>query len=125
MRHEYPLAVARLRHALEQARERGLLGNDILGTGWSFDLRINQGAGAFVCGESTALTASIEGHRGMPRGKHIRTVAHGLWRAHRLNNVETYATCPGSSPTAPTPSRRMGTDHVQGHEDLLAHRQGT
>ena len=79
VRHEYPLAVARLRHALEQARERGLLGANILGTGWDFDLRINQGAGAFVCGESTALTASIEGNRGMPRGKHIRTVAHGLY----------------------------------------------
>jgi NADH-quinone oxidoreductase subunit F len=95
VRHEYPLAVSRLRHALEQARERGLLGADILGTGWSFDLRINQGAGAFVCGESTALTASIEGHRGMPRGKHIRTVAHGLWgQPTNLNNVETYASVP-------------------------------
>ena len=95
VRHEYPLAVSRLRHALAQARERGLLGADILGTGWDFDLRINQGAGAFVCGESTALTASIEGHRGMPRGKHIRTVAHGLWgQPTNLNNVETYATVP-------------------------------
>lgn len=95
VRHEYPLAVARLRHALEQARERGLLGTDILGTGWNFDLRISQGAGAFVCGESTALTASIEGHRGMPRGKHIRTVAHGLYgEPTSLNNVETYATVP-------------------------------
>ena len=95
VRHEYPLAVSRLRHALEQARERGLLGADILGTGWNFDLRINQGAGAFVCGESTALTASIEGQRGMPRGKHIRTVAHGLWgQPTNLNNVETYATVP-------------------------------
>ena len=95
VRHEYPLAVSRLRRALEQARERGLLGDDILGTGWSFDLRINQGAGAFVCGESTALTASIEGHRGMPRGKHIRTVAHGLWQQPTdLNNVETFANVP-------------------------------
>jgi NADH:ubiquinone oxidoreductase subunit F (NADH-binding)/(2Fe-2S) ferredoxin/NAD-dependent dihydropyrimidine dehydrogenase PreA subunit len=95
VRHEYPLAVSRLRLALEQARERGLLGDDILGTGWSFDLKINQGAGAFVCGESTALTASIEGHRGMPRGKHIRTVAHGLWQQPTdLNNVETFANVP-------------------------------
>ncbi len=95
VRHEYPLAVSRLRHALAQARERGLLGADILGAGWDFDLRINQGAGAFVCGESTALTASIEGRRGMPRGKHIRTVAHGLWgQPTNLNNVETYATVP-------------------------------
>ncbi len=95
VRHEYPLAVARLRHALDQARERGLLGADILGSGFSFDMRINQGAGAFVCGESTALTASIEGRRGMPRGKHIRTVAHGLWgQPTNLNNVETYANVP-------------------------------
>jgi len=95
VRHEYPFAVARLRHALEQARERNLLGDDILGAGFSFDIRINQGAGAFVCGESTALTASIEGHRGMPRGKHIRTVAHGLWgQPTNLNNVESYVNVP-------------------------------
>jgi NADH-quinone oxidoreductase subunit F len=95
VRHEYPFAVERLRHALARARERGLLGHDILGSGFDFDIRINQGAGAFVCGESTALTASIEGHRGMPRGKHIRTVAHGLWgQPTNLNNVETYANVP-------------------------------
>jgi NADH-quinone oxidoreductase subunit F len=95
VRHEYPFAVQRLRHALETARERNLLGDDILGSGFSFDIRINQGAGAFVCGESTALTASIEGHRGMPRGKHIRTVAHGLWgQPTNLNNVESYANVP-------------------------------
>jgi len=95
VRHEYPFAVERLRHALETARARNLLGDDILGSGFSFDIRINQGAGAFVCGESTALTASIEGRRGMPRGKHIRTVAHGLWgQPTNLNNVETYANVP-------------------------------
>jgi len=95
VRHEYPFAVERLRHALAQAREHGLLGDDILGSGFGFDIRINQGAGAFVCGESTALTASIEGHRGMPRGKHIRTVAHGLWgQPTNLNNVESYANVP-------------------------------
>ncbi len=95
VRHEYPFAVQRLRHALETARAHNLLGNDILGSGFSFDIRINQGAGAFVCGESTALTASIEGHRGMPRGKHIRTVAHGLWgQPTNLNNVESYANVP-------------------------------
>ncbi len=95
VRHEYPFAVERLRAALAQARERGLLGDDILGSGFSFDIRINQGAGAFVCGESTALTASIEGHRGMPRGKHIRTVAQGLWgQPTNLNNVESYANVP-------------------------------
>jgi NADH:ubiquinone oxidoreductase subunit F (NADH-binding)/(2Fe-2S) ferredoxin/NAD-dependent dihydropyrimidine dehydrogenase PreA subunit len=95
VRHEYPLAVERLRHALAQARERGLLGENILDSGFHFDIRINQGAGAFVCGESTALTASIEGRRGMPRGKHIRTVAHGLFgQPTNLNNVESYATVP-------------------------------
>lgn len=95
VRHEYPFAVQRLRRALEQARERGLLGKNILGSGFDFDIRINQGAGAFVCGESTALTLSIEGQRGMPRGKHIRTVAHGLWgQPTNLNNVETYASVP-------------------------------
>ncbi|MCE5254917.1 MAG: NADH-quinone oxidoreductase subunit NuoF [Actinomycetia bacterium] len=95
VRREYPFAVERLRWALKQARERGLLGKDILGSGFDFDIRINQGAGAFVCGESTALTLSIEGHRGMPRGKHIRTVARGLWgQPTNLNNVETYANVP-------------------------------
>ncbi len=95
VRHEYPFAVERLRAALAQARERGLLGDDILGSGFTFDIRINQGAGAFVCGESTALIASIEGHRGMPRGKHIRTVAQGLWgQPTNLNNVESYANVP-------------------------------
>jgi NADH:ubiquinone oxidoreductase subunit F (NADH-binding)/(2Fe-2S) ferredoxin/NAD-dependent dihydropyrimidine dehydrogenase PreA subunit len=95
VRHEYPLAVQRLRLALAAAHERGLLGHDILGSGFDFDIRINQGAGAFVCGESTALTASIEGRRGMPRGKHIRTVAHGLYQQPtNLNNVESYATVP-------------------------------
>jgi NADH:ubiquinone oxidoreductase subunit F (NADH-binding)/(2Fe-2S) ferredoxin/NAD-dependent dihydropyrimidine dehydrogenase PreA subunit len=95
VRHEYPFAVERLRHALQVARERGLLGQNILDSGFDFDIRINQGAGAFVCGESTALTASIEGHRGMPRGKHIRTVAHGLYgQPTNLNNVESYANVP-------------------------------
>ena len=95
VRHEYPFAVERLRHALEQARQRNLLGTNILGSGLDFDVRINQGAGAFVCGESTALTASIEGLRGMPRGKHIRTAAHGLWgQPTNLNNVESYANIP-------------------------------
>jgi NADH-quinone oxidoreductase subunit F len=115
VRHEYPLAVARLRLALEQARERGLLGSGILGTGWDFDLRINQGAGAFVCGESTALTASIEGHRGMPRGKHIRTVAHGLWgQPTNLNNVETYATVPWIINHGADEFAAIGTDTSKG-----------
>jgi NADH:ubiquinone oxidoreductase subunit F (NADH-binding)/(2Fe-2S) ferredoxin/Pyruvate/2-oxoacid:ferredoxin oxidoreductase delta subunit len=115
VRHEYPLAVSRLRLALRQARERDLLGDDILGTGWSFDLKINQGAGAFVCGESTALTASIEGHRGMPRGKHIRTVAHGLWgQPTDLNNVETFANVPWIVTNGADAFAAMGTDASKG-----------
>ncbi len=115
VRHEYPLAVSRLRHALAEARERGLLGAAIMGTAWDFDLRINQGAGAFVCGESTALTASIEGHRGMPRGKHIRTVAHGLFgQPTNLNNVETYATVPWIIANGADAFSAMGTATSKG-----------
>ena len=95
VRHEYPFAVERLRHAIDRAREAGFLGDDILGSGFSFDIRVNQGAGAFVRGEPTALTLSIEGQRGMPRGKHIRTAARGLWgQPTNINNVETYANVP-------------------------------
>ena len=95
VRAEYPLAVRRLKIAIEQAEEKGLLGDNILGTGFSFHLHINRGAGAFVCGEGSALTASIEGKRGMPRVKPPRTVEQGLWaRPTVLNNVETYANVP-------------------------------
>jgi NADH:ubiquinone oxidoreductase subunit F (NADH-binding)/(2Fe-2S) ferredoxin/NAD-dependent dihydropyrimidine dehydrogenase PreA subunit len=115
VRHEYPFAVERLRNALQAARERGLLGDDILGSGFSFDIRINQGAGAFVCGESTALTASIEGQRGMPRGKHIRTVAHGLWgQPTNLNNVESYANVPWIVLHGADTFAAMGTDTSKG-----------
>lgn len=115
VRHEYPLAVERLRHALAAARERGILGDNILDSGFSFDIRINQGAGAFVCGESTALTLSIEGHRGMPRGKHIRTVAHGLWgQPTNLNNVETYATVPWIINHGAQAFSALGTDTSKG-----------
>ena len=92
VRAEYPKAVARLQLAIEQATELGLLGDDILGTGFKFKMHINKGAGAFVCGEGSALTASIEGKRGMPRTKPPRTVEHGLFdKPTVLNNVETYA----------------------------------
>ncbi len=95
VRAEYPLAVDRLRIAIAQAEEIGLLGDDILGTGFSFHMHINRGAGAFVCGEGSALTASIEGKRGMPRVKPPRTVEHGLFnKPTNLNNVETYANVP-------------------------------
>ncbi|MBE5733744.1 MAG: NADH-quinone oxidoreductase subunit NuoF [Clostridiales bacterium] len=92
VRAEYPKAVARLTLAIKQATELGLLGDNILGTGFSFKMHINRGAGAFVCGEGSALTASIEGKRGMPRTKPPRTVEHGLFdKPTVLNNVETYA----------------------------------
>ena len=92
VRAEYPKAVARLNNAIEQATALGLLGDDILGTGKSFKMHINRGAGAFVCGEGSALTASIEGKRGMPRTKPPRTVENGLFEKPTvLNNVETYA----------------------------------
>ncbi len=115
VRHEYPFAVERLRFGLEQARERGLLGTNILGSGFDFDIRINQGAGAFVCGESTALTASIEGLRGMPRGKHIRTAAHGLWgQPTNLNNVESYANVPWIINNGADAFASMGTETSKG-----------
>ena len=95
VRAEYPLAVHRLQIAIDQAKENGLLGNDILGTGFDLDIEIYQGAGAFVCGEETALMASIEGKRGMPRAKPPFPAVKGLWmRPSVLNNVETFANVP-------------------------------
>lgn len=95
VRNEYPLAVQHLSTAIDQARQLGLLGPDILGSGFSFDIRINRGAGAFVCGESTALMASLEGRVGEPRAKYIHTVESGLnGKPSLLNNVETWANVP-------------------------------
>lgn len=95
VRAEYPMSVARLQNAIRQLEEKGLLGDNILGTDFNFRLHINRGAGAFVCGEGSALTASIEGNRGMPRTKPPRTVEKGLWEKPTvLNNVETYANVP-------------------------------
>ena len=95
VRAEYPLAVERLKEAIRQAEEYGLLGDNILNSGFSFNIYINQGAGAFVCGEGSALTASIEGERGSPRVKPPRTVEAGLWgKPTVLNNVETFANVP-------------------------------
>ncbi|MBO5129430.1 MAG: NADH-quinone oxidoreductase subunit NuoF [Oscillospiraceae bacterium] len=95
VRAEYPNSVRRLRNAIAQLEEHGLLGDNIMGTGFNFHMHINRGAGAFVCGEGSALTASIEGSRGMPRVKPPRTVEKGLWEKPTvLNNVETYANVP-------------------------------
>ena len=92
VRAEYPLAIARLQKAIDDANDYGLLGTDILGKGFDFDIEIYPGAGAFVCGESTALMYSIEGKRGMPRIKPPRSAEAGLWnQPTNLNNVETFA----------------------------------
>jgi len=95
VRNEYPLAVANLTKAIEEARSLGLLGKNIFGANFNFDIKISKGAGAFVCGESTALMASLEGKAGEPRAKYIHTVEHGLWdRPSNLNNVETWVNVP-------------------------------
>ena len=94
-RAEYPLAIKRLEIAMEQAREKGFLGKNLFGSGWDFDIRIKAGAGAFVCGEETALIASLEGERGMPRLKPPFPAAKGYWqKPTNINNVETYANVP-------------------------------
>ncbi len=94
-RAEYPKAVTRLRQAIGQARKKGFLGSDILDKGFSFDLTIKEGAGAFVCGEETALMASIEGRRGMPRFRPPFPANSGLWgKPTNINNVETFANVP-------------------------------
>ncbi len=95
VRAEYPLAIEHLEIAMEQAREMGLLGENILGSGFSFEVQINRGAGAFVCGESTALFTSIEGRAGEPRPKYVRSAEEGLWgKPTVLNNVETWCNIP-------------------------------
>jgi NADH-quinone oxidoreductase subunit F/NADP-reducing hydrogenase subunit HndC len=95
IRAEYPLAIERLQHAMAQARDMGLLGKDILGSGFDFDIEIRLGAGAFVCGEETALLRSIEGSRGMPTPKPPFPAQSGLWgKPTIINNVETWANVP-------------------------------
>ena len=95
VRHEYPLACKNAEIAITQARKAGLLGKNILGSGFDFDVEIAKGGGAFVCGESTALISSIEGRVGEPRSKQIHTVEKGLWgKPTNLNNVETWANVP-------------------------------
>ena len=115
VRAEYPQSVARLKHAIAVLEEVGLLGDDILGTGFSFHMHINRGAGAFVCGEGSALTASIEGSRGMPRVKPPRTVEQGLWaKPTVLNNVETYANIPEIILKGADWYRSIGTEESPG-----------
>ena len=115
VRAEYPLAVKRLQTAIEKATEVGLLGDDIMGSGFCFHMHINRGAGAFVCGEGSALTASIEGKRGMPRVKPPRTVDQGLWgKPTVLNNVETFANVPGIIRQGAGWYKGIGTDSSSG-----------
>jgi len=95
IRNEYPIALERLQTAITQAREYGVLGKNVFDKGFDFDVKIVRGAGAFVCGESTALMASIEGRPGEPRAKYVHTVERGLWdKPTCLNNVETWANVP-------------------------------
>jgi NADH-quinone oxidoreductase subunit F len=95
VRAEYPLAVQQLEHAIGKAREYGLLGRNIMGSGFDFDIKVKQGAGAFVCGEETALMASIEGKRGMPRPRPPFPAVSGLWgKPTNINNTETWANVP-------------------------------
>ena len=115
VRAEYPLAVERLTRAIEQARRLGLLGRDILGTGFDFDLEIRMGAGAFVCGEETALMTSIEGRRGEPRPRPPYPASAGLWgKPSCLNNVETYANVPVILLRGATWFASIGTEKSKG-----------
>ncbi len=115
VRAEYPLAIKRLTIAIEQARNYGLLGKDILGTGFDFDAFVYPGAGAYVCGESTALMFSLEGKRGMPRVKPPRSVEAGLWGLPTvLNNVETFANVPQIILKGAKWFNRLGTEKSKG-----------
>ncbi|NOY64005.1 MAG: NADH-quinone oxidoreductase subunit NuoF [Nitrospirae bacterium] len=115
IRAEYPLAVERLKIALEQARQRGYLGKNILESGFDFDIKIKLGAGAFVCGEETALIASIEGKRGMPRPKPPFPAQKGLWgKPTVINNVETLANVPPIIRNGALWFARFGTEKSKG-----------
>ncbi len=115
VRAEYPLAVEHLNLALKQAEEHGFLGDDILGSGHAFRIRVAKGAGAFVCGESTALMASLEGRVGRPRAKYVHTVERGLYeRPSCLNNVETWANVPPIIQRGAPWFRSIGTEGSKG-----------
>ncbi len=114
-RMEYPLVLERLEKALEQARSYGLLGEDIFGSGFSFDIEVVRGAGAFVCGESTAMTYSIEGKRGMPRVRPPRSVEYGLWgKPTVVNNVKTLALVTRIMEMGAQEFRKVGTPSSPG-----------
>ncbi len=114
-RAEYPKALVRLRDAIEAMHERGFLGTDILGSGYSFDIKVKEGAGAFVCGEETALIASIEGRRGMPRFRPPYPAVSGLWgQPTNINNVETYANVPWILVNGGDAYAALGTEDSKG-----------
>ena len=114
-RAEYPLAIKRLEIAMEQAREKGFLGKNIFDSGYDFDLRIKAGAGAFVCGEETALIASLEGERGMPRLKPPFPAAKGYWQQPtNINNVETFANVSWIIDNGGAAFGAMGTEQSKG-----------
>ncbi|HKM28979.1 MAG TPA: NADH-quinone oxidoreductase subunit NuoF [Anaerovoracaceae bacterium] len=114
-RAEYPLAIKRLEIAMDQAREKGFLGKNIFGSGFDFDLRIKAGAGAFVCGEETALIASLEGERGMPRLKPPFPAAKGYWQQPtNINNVETFANVAWIMVNGGAAFGAMGTEKSKG-----------
>jgi len=115
VRAEYPLAIIRLEKALEQAREKNLLGNNIFNSGFCFDIKIKAGAGAFVCGEETALIASLEGERGMPRLKPPFPAQKGYWKKpSNINNVETYANVPWIIRNGGVNFNALGTENSKG-----------
>ncbi|HHX75326.1 MAG TPA: NADH-quinone oxidoreductase subunit NuoF [Firmicutes bacterium] len=115
VRAEYPLAIKRLRIAIREAEERGYLGENILGKGFCFNLKIKEGAGAFVCGEETALLASIEGERGIPRPRPPFPANAGLWgKPTCLNNVETYAYVPAILRLGAAEYSKVGTERSKG-----------
>ncbi len=115
IRHEYPLAVERIKIAIEAAREQGLLGENILGSGFDFDVTVQLGAGAFVCGEETALMASIEGYVGEPHARPPYPAQSGLWgKPTNINNVKTWATVPYIINKGAAWYSQMGTDNSKG-----------
>ena len=114
-RAEYPLAIRRLNLAIAEAEKYGIMGDNILGSNFSFRIKIKAGAGAFVCGEETALLNSIEGQRGMPRVRPPFPAVKGLWgKPTCLNNVETYANVPNIIRNGADWFAQMGTDKSKG-----------
>ena len=125
IRAEYPLAVQRLRHAIAQARQRGYLGTNVMGCGFEFDIQLKLGAGAFVCGEETALIASLEDQIGEPKPKPPFPVDKGLWGLPTcINNVETWATVPKILKNGAAWFSAIGHGEIEGHQDLFSGRQG-